>query len=171
MAAASATATFPPFWHGRSFPRTGRSSIVQPPGIGGLHGSDESQAFAKLPPISRAAVDALCRLVLLEILPAVIEHDLQAFGAGLGELQERVGAAFAPAQGGIYATPSSRAHRERPASLGFCRHGPELMGPDDLRLQRDAPSGNRLPGRATSGASSASLVRRSSAPRRPIEGL
>ena len=86
----------------------GRSSIVQPPGSGGLHGSDESQAFAKLPPISRDAVDALCRLVLLEILPAVIEHDLEAFGAALGELQERVGAAFAPRKAASTPRPRPR---------------------------------------------------------------
>ena len=86
----------PPLLARASFPEEWSILIVQPPGVGGLHGSDESYAFSKLPPISRDAVDALCRLVLLEILPAVLEHDLEAFGAGLGELQERVGAAFAP---------------------------------------------------------------------------
>jgi beta-ribofuranosylaminobenzene 5'-phosphate synthase len=103
--------------------------IVQPPGVGGLHGFDESQAFAKLPPISRGAVDALCRLVLLEILPAVIQRDLGAFGAALCELQERVGAAFAPAQGGIYATPQAALIVKELKDLGFVGTGQSSWGP------------------------------------------
>jgi len=52
-----------------------------------------------------AETDRLCRLVLLGILPAVVEHDLPAFGQALSELQHRVGAWFAPAQGGVFASP------------------------------------------------------------------
>jgi beta-ribofuranosylaminobenzene 5'-phosphate synthase len=119
----------PPLLARASFPDDWQILIAQPPGSGGLHGFDESQAFAKLPPISRGAVDALCRLALLEILPAVIEHDLEAFGAALVELQERVGAAFAPAQGGIYATPQAALIVKELKNLGFVGTGQSSWGP------------------------------------------
>ena len=122
---------------------------MQPPGVGGLHGFDESEAFAKLPPISRDAVDALCRLVLLEILPAVLEHDLEAFGAALGELQERVGAAFAPAQGGIYATPQAALIVNELKNLGFVGTGQSSWGPTLYAFSELPASRDRPPGRAT----------------------
>jgi beta-ribofuranosylaminobenzene 5'-phosphate synthase len=54
------------------FPEDWSILIVQPEGIGGLHGVDEKEAFAKLPPISRAESESLFRLVVLEVLPAVL---------------------------------------------------------------------------------------------------
>jgi beta-RFAP synthase len=119
----------PPLLARASFPNDWPVLIVQPAGSGGLHGIDESQAFAKLPPISRGAVDANCRLVLHEILPAVLQHDLEAFGAALSELQQRVGAAFAPAQGGIYATPQAALIVKELKNLGFVGIGQSSWGP------------------------------------------
>ena len=97
-------ADIPPLLARLPFPEDWSILVVRPPGESGLHGPDENRAFANLPPITQDVTDALCRLVLLEILPAVIERDLPAFGAALAELQARVGACFAPAQGGIYST-------------------------------------------------------------------
>jgi predicted sugar kinase len=45
-------------------------------------------------------------LVLLGILPALAEHDLAAFGEALFDFNRRVGEAFAPIQGGAYASPA-----------------------------------------------------------------
>jgi predicted sugar kinase len=42
----------------------------------------------------------LCRLVLMQALPALAEHDLANFGAAIKELQIGLGDYFAPAQGG-----------------------------------------------------------------------
>ncbi len=87
------------------FPSDWSVLIVVPPHLTGLHGSPEVQAFAQLPPFPTATVDRLCRLVLLDLLPAVAEHDLPAFGGALAEIQDRVGQGFASAQGGLYARP------------------------------------------------------------------
>jgi beta-RFAP synthase len=111
------------------FPDEWSVLIVQPEGVGGLHGIDEREAFAKLPPISRAEGDSLFRIVSLEVLPAVLKRDLHAFGAALGELQERVGAAFAPAQGGIYATPHAALIVNELNRLGFAGAGQSSWGP------------------------------------------
>jgi beta-ribofuranosylaminobenzene 5'-phosphate synthase len=119
----------PPLLAHAHFPDDWLVLVVQPPGRCGLHGSDESEAFDRLPPISQGAVDVLCRLVLLEILPAVFDHDLAAFGAALADLQERVGAAFAPAQGGIYATPEAASIVRELRELGFVGVGQSSWGP------------------------------------------
>jgi beta-RFAP synthase len=111
------------------FPEDWSILIVQPPGPSGLHGPDEVRAFADLPPIAQDVTDRLCRLVLLEILPAVIEHDLPAFGAALSELQAHVGACFAPAQGGIYTAPTAAAIVEDLKMLGFVGVGQSSWGP------------------------------------------
>ena len=47
----------------------------------------------------------LCRLVLLGMLPALAEHDLEAFGEALYDFNCRAGEPFAPVQGGVYAGP------------------------------------------------------------------
>ncbi len=86
------------------FPRDWHVLVLVPPMATGRHGSDELEAFATLPPMPEAETNRLCRLVLLGILPAVIEEDLDAFGAAVSEMQHRVGSWFAPVQGGVFAS-------------------------------------------------------------------
>jgi beta-ribofuranosylaminobenzene 5'-phosphate synthase len=75
----------------------------------GLHGRGEIEAFARLPadPNTSARIDVLCRLVLLGMLPALVERDVDVFGEALYEFNVRVGEAFAPVQGGVYASPQA----------------------------------------------------------------
>jgi beta-RFAP synthase len=96
---------WPPLLARLDFPQEWAVLVVQPPTFRGLHGTAEMRAFAELPPITDRVTDRLCRLVLLGLLPALIERDIESFGAALTELQRRVGHCFAPAQGGIYARP------------------------------------------------------------------
>ncbi len=87
---------FPPDW---------AVLILVPPEATGLHGAPEIQAFREVPALADSTIDRLCRLVLLDLLPAVVEHDLAGFGAALTEIQRRVGQGFAAAQGGTFARP------------------------------------------------------------------
>ncbi len=112
-----------------AFPGEWSILVVQPPGSHGLHGADERHAFARLPAIAERVTERLSRIVLLDLLPAVVERDLPAFGAALMELQAHVGAAFAPAQGGIYASPRGRAIVEELARSGFVGIGQSSWGP------------------------------------------
>jgi beta-RFAP synthase len=86
-------------------PEDWRIVLAVPPAESGLHGERERQAFARLRarPGGLAATDALCRLVLLGMLPALAGHDLEAFGEALHDFNARVGETFAAAQGGTYA--------------------------------------------------------------------
>jgi beta-RFAP synthase len=72
----------------------------------GWHGAEERSAFSQLLHEGcRQDTDALCRLVLLGMLPALIERDLDTFGECLHDFNARAGAAFALVQGGAYASP------------------------------------------------------------------
>ncbi len=89
-----------------AFPEAWRVVLALPQQAPGLHGPDEQGAFRQL--AESAAVlptDALCRLALLGVLPALAEGDLEAFGEALFEFNVRVGEAFARVQGGPYAGP------------------------------------------------------------------
>jgi beta-ribofuranosylaminobenzene 5'-phosphate synthase len=119
----------PPLLVRQPFPEHWSILIVRPPGESGLHGPDEIRAFASLPPCSQTVTDSLCRLVLLEILPAIVESDLPAFGWALGELQAHVGACFASVQGGIYATALASRIVAELRNLGFVGVGQSSWGP------------------------------------------
>ena len=90
----------PPTIAHADFPEDWRVLLVCDPAAVGLHGADEKEAFATLPPLSEAASGDLCRLVLMQALPALAERELAPFGAAIARIQEIVGDYFAPAQGG-----------------------------------------------------------------------
>jgi beta-RFAP synthase len=123
----------PPLLARQEFPGDWHALLVVPANDPGLHGPDEVRAFAALPAVPDAVTDRLCRLVLLGILPAVLEHDISSFGAALSELQHHVGLCFSTAQGGPYAHPESESVVSflRDAGLhgvGQSSWGPTLYG-------------------------------------------
>ena len=83
-----------------SFPLRWRVLLLLDPARSGMHGADENAAFAGLPPFPDHIAAHLCRLVLMQALPALAECDLASFGAAIKELQAHVGDYFAPRQGG-----------------------------------------------------------------------
>src|SRR5262245_10289373 len=86
-------------------PRAWRVVLALPRGEPGLHGAGEGEAFRRLEarPVSLSHTERLCRLVLLGMLPALVEDDLDAFGEAVYEFNRTVGESFAPVQGGVYA--------------------------------------------------------------------
>ena len=102
-----------------------------------VSGAREESAFAKLRSGAQGEVDAIAGLVLMRLLPAVVERDRMAFGTALTELQERVGAWFAPAQGGPYhpaSAPIVRALRgDGAAGGGQSSWGPAVYAPKRAR--------------------------------------
>jgi len=87
----------------RDFPSDWQVVVILGSETPGLHGSAETTAFDQLATPSPARTDALCRLVLFGMLPALVEQDIDAFGEAVHDFNARVGEAFAPVQGGIYA--------------------------------------------------------------------
>jgi len=87
------------------FPKKWRILLVRPRALNGLAGSAERRAFSELPPIDGQLTSRMCRLVLLGLLPAIVEQDVDQFGEALFELQQLAGECFKSAQGGVYADP------------------------------------------------------------------
>lgn len=70
----------------------------------GIHGEQEKLGFNQLPVFSDSLAAHLCRHVLMQAMPAIVEKDLTAFGNAIQTLQQHVGDYFAPIQGGRYAS-------------------------------------------------------------------
>ena len=122
LAPLAARAPFPPAW---------RLVLATPSPARGLHGREERQAFTRLAarPDGVRRTDALCRLVLLGMLPALAEADLEAFGECLHDFNARVGEAFAEVQGGVYADPRTAECVEFLRGEGVRAAGQSSWGP------------------------------------------
>ncbi len=92
----------PPIVAHHAFPAEWRVVLVLDPRTEGFHGQDELAAFAALPALAEGASAEICRLVLMQALPGLVERDIAGFGAAIGTIQKMVGEHFAPAQGGVF---------------------------------------------------------------------
>jgi len=54
----------------------------------GVHGEEEIRVFKERCPIDAAYVGKACRIVLMKLLPALLERNIENFGSGLTELQD-----------------------------------------------------------------------------------
>jgi beta-ribofuranosylaminobenzene 5'-phosphate synthase len=84
---------FPPDW---------RFLLIFPNSASGLSGEDEIAAFENLSGMPQETTDTLCRLTVMQFLPAVQNADFGRASAAICQYGRRVGEYFAPAQGGIY---------------------------------------------------------------------
>ncbi len=82
------------------FPDRWRVLVILDPKLRGMHGADEVTTFTTLSPMQAADAAHICRLILMQALPGLAEHDLASFGTAIKELQARLGDYFAPVQGG-----------------------------------------------------------------------
>ena len=85
------------------FPSDWRVLLVMPNDRRGLSGDAERAAFTKLTPMSASLTDKLCRIVLMELLPAVASKDFETSAAALHEFGQLNGSHFTPVQGGVFA--------------------------------------------------------------------
>jgi len=87
------------------FPDSWRILLIFDSGRQGMHGSSETRAFRELPPMSEDRSAQMCRLTLMQLLPALAEGNCKLFGSAISEIQCHVGDHFAAAQGGRYYSP------------------------------------------------------------------
>jgi beta-ribofuranosylaminobenzene 5'-phosphate synthase len=90
----------PPILVQQPFPDQWRILLIFDHNDVGVHGHQETQAFAGLKAAGLQQTQALNHQVLMRGLPAVQEADLQVFGETVAALQAYTGDYFAPAQGG-----------------------------------------------------------------------
>lgn len=125
-----ARAEFPPEW---------RVVLVLPPWGRGLHGEREIEALNHLTdgPDALGRTDALCRLVLLGMLPALAERDIVTFGEALYDFNRRVGESFRPVQGGLYSHPATAEVVAFLRGHGACGPGQSSWGPAAFVVTED----------------------------------
>jgi beta-RFAP synthase len=128
------------------FPEDWRVVLVVPPHTTGLHGFREKEAFARLrrEGTDDSWADALCRLTLLGMLPALAERDVQAFGEALYEFNRRVGDLFAPVQGGVYGNGAVAEVVAFLRGAGAAGVGQSSWGPSVFAVVGDAEKADEL---------------------------
>jgi beta-ribofuranosylaminobenzene 5'-phosphate synthase len=114
-----------------AMPEEWRIVLVIPDAEPGLSGVAEAQAFAALTPAAGRSA-AIAQLVLTSLLPALVERDVEEFGAALTRVQQLVGDSFADVQGGRFhpqATPLVEALLDGGAAgAGQSSWGPAVYG-------------------------------------------
>jgi beta-ribofuranosylaminobenzene 5'-phosphate synthase len=100
------TDALPPVIMQSVFPDAWRLLLIFDQRGPGIHGSAEKKAFNTLPTFPAEQAAALCRLVMMQALPALVEQDCERFGHAIGQLQQVVGDHFSPAQSGRFASPA-----------------------------------------------------------------
>lgn len=120
------------------FPEPWRALLLFDTRGQGLHGAKEVAAFAELPEFPEQAAAHLCRLVMMQVLPGVLEARLPPVAGAIGEIQRVVGDHFAPAQGGRFTSPVVSAALEWTVEQGFSGVGQSSWGPTGFVLLEDA---------------------------------
>lgn len=120
----------PPVVARAPFPEDWRVLLILDRAAQGVHGDRETQAFAALPAFPEAAAGHLCRLMMMQLLPALHERDLASYGAALTEIQQIVGKHFAAAQGGSpWSSPAVGQLARRIQDAGAVGIGQSSWGP------------------------------------------
>lgn len=111
-----------------AMPEAWRCVVVIPDGGQSMSGQAELNAFARLPAPFKSDAERVAHLVLMALIPAVVEGDIETFGRALTELQQINGRWFAHAQGGEFARESAGLVR-RLFELGARGVGQSSWGP------------------------------------------
>lgn len=126
--------TVPPLLARYVFPEVWRILLILDNSQPGVHGQQELLAFNDLPPFSESLAAHLCRQVLMQAMPAIVEKDLNAFGQSVQVLQQHVGDYFAPVQGGRYASRVVGEVLEYLQGTGLACFGQSSWGPTGFAI-------------------------------------
>lgn len=138
----------PPLTARLDFPHDWRVLLVLDRRRQGLHGASEIDAFRQLPVFPEEKAARLCRVALMQVLPALVEQDFPRFGKGIGEIQRTVGDHFAPAQGGRFTSPAVARALSWAQSLGLEGVGQSSWGPTGFILLPDSTAADEVQSQA-----------------------
>jgi len=125
----NAESDVPPIISRLEFPSNWRVILTFDKAQKGMHGQDEDASFATLTDFSAETAAKLCHRVVMQILPAICEQNIDIFNQGIYELQCCIGEYFASAQGGRYTSPQVAEVNEFLESLGVKGVGQSSWGP------------------------------------------
>ncbi|MCK8515426.1 GHMP kinase [Methylonatrum kenyense] len=132
----------PPLLSRLDFPETWSTVLILDRTERGLHGAAELQAFRDLPQFPADTAAHLCRVALMQLLPAIREQDLALFARAIWSLQTAVGDHFAPAQQGRFSSPAVASLLEQAAAEGLPA-GQSSWGPTGFVVQPDRAGAER----------------------------
>jgi beta-RFAP synthase len=95
----------------------------------GLSGDEEKKAFDTLPTPRKEWATDICRLVHLNLIPALIEQDIETFGKALTKIQILTGKCFEKIQEGIYASKLAEESCKKMLEAGAKAVGQSSWGP------------------------------------------
>lgn len=124
----------PPLIARLAYPEAWCVVLILDTGMTGVHGSREIAAFRELPRFPEAQAAEICRIVLMQVMPALATAEPEGFGAGITRIQRLIGDHFAPHQGGRYASPAVAAALESIAAQGIAGYGQSSWGPTGFAL-------------------------------------
>ncbi len=126
------------------FPADWRVILIFDDDARGLAGAGETAAFESLPDFPAREREALRREVIDVALPALAAHDFAAFSQSIGLLQTRMGAYFAPLQGGPCTSKRVGAALDVLQAQGLTGLGQSSWGPTGFGFVSSAQEGEAL---------------------------
>jgi beta-ribofuranosylaminobenzene 5'-phosphate synthase len=123
-------------------PEQWRVVLVIPRAEPGLSGVAEEEAFRQLVPSAERSA-TIAQLVLTSLLPALVEGEVEEFGAALTRIQQLVGDAFAAVQGGRF-HPRAGALVEALLRHGAAGAGQSSWGPAVYGVAGSEAAGREL---------------------------
>ena len=125
----------PPILSRLNFPEPWRVLLILDERGGGIHGTAEAAAFRNLPQFPESEAASLCRIAVMQVLPALALGDIGAFGRGIAEIQRRLGDHFAPFQGGgRFTSPAVAAALACLETMGIEGVGQSSWGPTGFAI-------------------------------------
>ena len=127
----------PPLLCRHDFPDQWRVLLIQDYHHAGVFGTEEKSAFDNLSASTPHQSANLCKVIMLETLPALLERDFITFSRGVRLLQTAMIDAFASSQGGSYRSPEVAKALTWLAKNGVIGLGQSSWGPSGFALFAD----------------------------------
>ena len=128
-----------------AFPDRWRALLIFDPTTKGLDGAKEIAAFDALPDFPSAETAELREGIVQRALPALTSQDFATFCAEVGNLQDKMGAYFAPTQGGgPYTSPHVTGILDWLRREGITGLGQSSWGPTGFAFTESEDAGQAL---------------------------
>lgn len=121
--------SLPPLIFRQPFPEDWKFVVAVPDVKKGLAKTEEKNAFAQVPKMPAELVGRICHLIVLKLLPALVDRDIEVFGDALTTIQVVVGDYFADVQGGTFSSSAAAAGIDFMKAHGAYGVGQSSWGP------------------------------------------
>lgn len=134
----------PPIIARHDFPQDWPILLIMVNDDQGVFGDAELQAFETLQPVDLATAQRLSYGVLMQALPAIVEHDYAQFSQAIYALQKATGEYFSAAQGGHYKSAQVAQVLSYLNQQGIVCAGQSSWGPTGFAVFEDEKSANAM---------------------------